>query len=322
MLRALLFDQRRGEPVEDWRELADGLGERQVLWLDLGEPTADEVRAVADALGASEDEVGALPADAATPRLAQRDGLLVATLAAVNEEASKGPAPYPLRCVVGPNWVVTARGGPFPVFEEFRELASGEGELGVLDAPSFLAALVEWTISSYLRAFEAVEARLEDFDLGVLSSPVHDDETQIGVLVEQRRRIGELRRSLAPQRELFLVLSHAEFDLISSSESAERFGRLTARVDAALAAARDAKDSVVGSFDVLIARAGHRTNEIMKVLTLASVLLLPGALIAGVMGMNFQVSLFDHADLFWGVLAIIVALALVTLAAARARRWI
>ena len=53
--------------------------------------------------------------------------------------------------------------------------------------------------------------------------------------------------------------------------------------------ARDAREAIVGSFDVLIARGGHRTNEIMKVLTLTSVILLPGALIAGVMGMNFKV---------------------------------
>lgn len=37
---------------------------------------------------------------------------------------------------------------------------------------------------------------------------------------------------------------------------------------------------MVGSFDVLIARGGHQTNETMKVLTLVSVVLLPGALIA------------------------------------------
>jgi Mg2+ and Co2+ transporter CorA len=43
-----------------------------------------------------------------------------------------------------------------------------------------------------------------------------------------------------------------------------------------------------GSFDVLIARTGHRTNDIMKVLTLTSVILLPDALIAGAMGMNFK----------------------------------
>jgi hypothetical protein len=33
----------------------------------------------------------------------------------------------------------------------------------------------------------------------------------------------------------------------------------------------------------VIARTEHRTNEIVKVLALASILLLPGALVAGVM---------------------------------------
>ena len=66
------------------------------------------------------------------------------------------------------------------------------------------------------------------------------------------------------------------------------------------ASARDAKDAVVNSFDVLILRTEHRTNEIVKVLTLASILLLPGALIAGVMGMNvnFSAATFAHSPLF------------------------
>ena len=59
----------------------------------------------------------------------------------------------------------------------------------------------------------------------------------------------------------------------------------------------------MSSFDVLIARTGHRTNEIVKVLTLASVIVLPGALLAGVMGMNFKVGLFEHPEFFWVVLA-------------------
>ena len=60
----------------------------------------------------------------------------------------------------------------------------------------------------------------------------------------------------------------------------------------------------------------------MKVLTLTSVILLPGALIAGVMGMNFKVGLFNHAWLFWIVLTAIVAIAPPTLGAAKQRRWI
>lgn len=94
------------------------------------------------------------------------------------------------------------------------------------------------------------------------------------------------------------------------------------RLEEVVQSARDSRDSVVGSFDVVIARAGQRTNEIVKVLTLGSMLLLPGALIAGVLGMNFRVGLFEHAWVFWVVLGAIAALAVATLAAAHARDWI
>ena len=85
---------------------------------------------------------------------------------------------------------------------------------------------------------------------------------------------------------------------------------------------RDAREAIVGSFDVLIARGGHKTNQIMKVLTLASVILLPGALLAGVMGMNFKVSLFVHPWVFWVVIGVIIGVAPLTLGVAKLRSWI
>jgi len=88
--------------------------------------------------------------------------------------------------------------------------------------------------------------------------------------------------------------------------------------------ALDAQNAITGSFDVVIARTEHRTNEIMKVLALASILLLPGALIAGVMGMNmnFSANVFAGSVLFWVVVAVVLLLAGATLAAARVKHWI
>jgi magnesium transporter len=86
--------------------------------------------------------------------------------------------------------------------------------------------------------------------------------------------------------------------------------------------ARDVRETIVGSFDVLIARTGHRTNHIMKVLTLTSVILLPGALLAGVMGMNFRVELFDATWMFYVVVALIMSVAPLTLFVANRRSWI
>ena len=121
-----------------------------------------------------------------------------------------------------------------------------------------------------------------------------------------------------------MALSQREFDPVSTEQSAKRFNDLAVKTDAALAAALDAKNPITGPFDVVIARAEHRTNEIMKVLALASILLLPGALIAGVMGMNVNLSAhaFAGSVLFWVVLAVIALLAGGTLGAARLKHWI
>ena len=94
------------------------------------------------------------------------------------------------------------------------------------------------------------------------------------------------------------------------------------RFESTVQEARDAREAIVGSFDVLIARTGHRTNHVMKVLTLTSVILLPGALIAGVMGMNFRVGVFDETWMFYVVIAVILALAPLTVGIAKMRNWI
>jgi len=60
----------------------------------------------------------------------------------------------------------------------------------------------------------------------------------------------------------------------------------------------------------------------MKVLTLTSVILLPGALIAGLMGMNFKVGVFEDSWMFYVVLAVVLALAPLTVAIAKMRHWI
>ena len=60
----------------------------------------------------------------------------------------------------------------------------------------------------------------------------------------------------------------------------------------------------------------------MKVLTLVTVILLPATVLAGIMGMNFQVGLFDLDWFFWVVLAAMVAIATAVLWVARARSWI
>jgi magnesium transporter len=323
MLSAYLFDQRHGESVAAWADALQHLDGSQVLWLDLLDISDAEEAEVQNALGLEDLDICGVGHE--IPVLTQRADYLEVTAVCI-PEAKDGSAPQPtaIHCFVGENWVLTSHAGELALIDEFRDRAEGPGEIGILDAPTFLASFLGSVVTSYQRAFDKIEMDLEEFDLDALRSPRADAESRIGVLVDVRRQVGALRRSLVPHREVFVALSQREFDPVSTEQSAQRFNDLAAKTDAAIAAALDAKNAITGSFDVVIARTEHRTNEIMKVLALASILLLPGALIAGVMGMNinFSAHTFAGSVLFWIVLAIIAVLAGATLGAARIKHWI
>jgi magnesium transporter len=324
-VKAYLFDKREGEIVEDWAGSLQHLSKSQVLWLDLQDPSQEQAAEIFDALHLG--DVGELQLDdpEKTPAVEQQEGHLRVTAVAVSDaERDPDRERIVVDCFLGSNWVLTAHTADIAALDDFRRVAEGRGEIGLLDGPSFLSTVMEWVVTSYLHAFDEVEESLDEFDVRALANPSKDPEEEMRVLSTARSRVGRLRRTLAPHREVFAALSHSEFDPLSSPESAERFLALTTRVDAALASARDARDGIASSFDVLIVRTEHRTNEIMKVLTLASILLLPGALLAGVAGMNinFNPQVFVHSSLFWIVVTAIILIALATLGLARLRSWI
>jgi magnesium transporter len=325
VVTAYLFDRRQGESVDDWAESVHGLNKNQVLWLDLTNASEDEKAEVVGTLDLGDAGGLRLGDPEGKAGIEQHEGHLRVTAVAVSDaERDPDRERIVVDCFLGSNWVLTAHSAEIAVLDNFRAIAEGKGEIGLLDAPSFLSTILEWVVTSYLHAFDEIEETLDEFDVKALAQPSNDPEEEIRMLSAARSRVGRLRRTLAPHREVFTALSHSEFDPLSSEASAARFVALTARVDAALASARDVRDGIASSFDVLIVRTEHRTNEIMKVLTLASILLLPGALLAGVAGMNvnFNPHIFVHSPLFWIVVTAIILIALATLALARLRRWI
>ena len=90
----------------------------------------------------------------------------------------------------------------------------------------------------------------------------------------------------------------------------------------AIDAVENVRENLFGSFDIYLGRSAQRTNDVMKVLTLVSAILLPAAVLAGIMGMNFKLEFFDNAENFAIVLASMAVLAIGILMVARWRRWI
>jgi magnesium transporter len=323
MTSALVFDCDRVDEVDDWSSRLGSLGRRSILWIDVDEPDRAKAERLADGLGLEEETARRLvSADGQEPYLGDFGGYLHVTAYAPSHE-SLAPELVKVECLVAKQWVVTIHEQRIEALDAFAERATdSSGEIGRLDGLEFVANMLEWVLGGYLAAFAQIEHELDEFDARAMEGAFETPEAELARLVELRRLAGRLRRALVSHRPLLLALARPELEAITDSDHSERFGVLRDRLEEAVQAARDCRDSVVVSFEVVVARTGQRTNEIMKVLTLASVLVLPGALIAGIMGMNFKLGAFEENAYFWVVIALILAVAATTLLVARRRRWI
>ncbi len=321
MLTVFLFDERGSTRTDELQAALGELSENVLLWVALRDPTDEEIAIVRKAFSLEEGQADRLRKQPAAASLVDAGTRLHVTFYAAGSEAGE-PVLRPVECVLGENWVITAHGGEIDVLNEFLERAEGGSQIGVLDSPTFVAAVAGWVAASYFRAFEKIEEELEELDARVMSDAPKNAEEVMTRLVELRRSIGTLRRALSPHREIFISLGHPELDQLSTENSAARFAASEHLVSQALDAAREAKESTRGSYDLLVAEIGQRTNDVMKILTLVTVILLPATVIAGIMGMNFRVDLFDVTWMFWVVVAAMLAIAAVVLSVARSQHWI
>ena len=318
MSGVILFDRDRVELLGSLAERPSRLKGSMLLWVDVDRESEESAREVAAVFELDDGTRDRLASSSGHAVFADHGRYIHVTSYAPHEGDDELVA---LECVVGENWVVTAHDRPVPVLDEFAERASGSGHTGELDGPTFLAALFEWVLGAYSRAFERIEERLEGFDVHAMRGE-GDPDDDIEQLVSFRKEVGILRRALADHRSALVSLTYPELEALGDHSSGARFQSLVERFDSTVQEARDAREAVVGSFEVLIARSGQRTNEIMKVLTLTSVILLPGALVAGVLGMNFKVGLFETSWLFYVVVVAIVGVAPLVVGIAKLRDWI
>jgi magnesium transporter len=288
----------------------------ELLWVDLVAPTDDELDTVQRALSLQDDTIGCLRDDPGEPAAAVRsDGVDIVVHAAGERLEDE---PRRLRVFVGSEWVMTCHDEPLRFLEEHRRAIQDQREVGRLTPVEFLVSILDWHVDTFFSAAEALEEEVDDLDDAALRT----EGDLLRRLVEMRRRIAGVRRMLGPHREVYAELARPDFLPRLDDSERDALHAVAARLDRAGDAIANAREMLIGTFDVHMTRTAQRTNDVMKVLTLASVILLPSVVLAGVMGMNFRVGFFDDPNMFWVVIGIMAVLAVGTIVAVRWRGWL
>ena len=312
-----LFDaDGTDDEVELQSGLAGRLSDRQLLWVDVDGATEEELQSVTGHLGVHRQTLRNLMNPIGRPRVDMLGDYFELNVVALDTEEN----PLSLDLIAGSNWVATIHREPVPFIGEFRERLAPDSQLGALTAESFVAALLDWHVGTYFGAVDEMEKAVDDLDERALRESDRDEVLRD--MIKMRRRIGRIRRALTPHREVFAALARPDFETVASSDSAAHFRALVDRLERAIGSVENARELLIGSFDIFMSRTGQRTNDVMRILTIISVILLPAAVLAGVMGMNFRVGIFDEPSLFWVVIACMGLVAAIVLIVARVKHWI
>lgn len=187
---------------------------------------------------------------------------------------------------LGENYLITVHHGESPSIEWEIEEAVGQ----VTGPDAVLARLAETASRRLLPLVDSLDLTVDDLE----ERAINGDGSVVPEIQALRRDAIRLRRVVGPQRSVLLELSSQDFSQIDV-RARRRFSSAFdhhVRVYESLDGARALLGSVLDSYRGAVA---EKMNEVMKVLTVYSAILLPLSLLAGIYGMNFV----DMPELSW-----------------------
>lgn len=199
---------------------------------------------------------------------------------------------------------VTEHDDPVPALDQMWDAAALD-KYGLRSAAALLALFSRAAGRQILPLIEELEVRID----GLEDLAFEGDPRTLTEAHTLRRELITLRRIVGRQRDVMEYLSTSVNDVVAGDQTAfmiatENAGRL---VDA-LESGRVLLGSVLDTYRGAVA---DQTNEIIRLLTVFSAILLPLTLIAGVFGMNF--AFIPTSDETWGFWASVAGMAAIAI---------
>jgi len=182
------------------------------------------------------------------------------------------------------NSVVTVHYEDHRIFDYLYHRADRDERLMSRGVDFLFHALIDTIVDNYNTTLDILEYEVDQIEDDVLGA---SDEDTLKSIFTLRRDIVHLRRIVMPQMEVLNRLSRNEFKLVSS-KAAVYFSDIhdhLVRIDDIADFHREILNS---SLEVYYSSVSTKTNEIIKVLTIFTVLFIPPTFLVGLWGMNFD----------------------------------
>ncbi len=275
------------------------------LWLDLDNGSPGQLALLADVFHLHP----LLIEDAQSPngrvKIEEFPGYLFAVVRAVRyvgeTEDPHDIETFNLACVLGPNYLITIHGRHAPGVEAVWERVQRSPDLLARGPARTLHAVLDATVDAYFPIVDQLDEFIDSIEERVF---VRFDDAARNDIFSVKRLVLQLKRHLAPQREVFNFLTNRPCALVAPDVQVyfrdiyDHVIRLNESLDTY-------RDLVSSTMEAYLTQISNRLNVVTKGLTLVATLSVPFVVVSGMWGMNFaHIPLSEWPHGFWVMFAI------------------
>ena len=296
----------KGHTVEQLPELLKQ--EKDVIWVDMEAPTLEDEKILLDVFHFHPLTIEDCHENRHYPKIEEFPGYLYLILHGVRADTSPDHFnTIELDAFLGPNFVITYHHEFFRSIANVKQLLQTTPVVCRRGAAFLLHQILDQIVDYYSPVLDDFDERIDQLedDIFTLKSP---SNVILAEIMDLKRGVLRLRRISSKQMDVLYRMSRGEYSLIDQPmlpffrDVHDHLVRVTDLAD-------NYRDLISGALEAYLSVVSNRLNEIMKVLTIFSAVMLPLTFIAGVYGMNFENMPELHSRYgyyaVWGIMVVV-----------------
>jgi magnesium transporter len=263
------------------------------LWVDLEKPTAEEAKVVLEDIFhfhplSIEDCVMVSPSPKVEEYSPKEDDMfapyLFMVIHAVDYSRRDGVfATSELNFFLGKNFLVTYHDVPLKSVQQTAERCL-KSTVHIARAPDRVAhTLLDGIVENYKPALDELSLEIAGLEDEALQNP---GKATLNKIIQIKKEVLHLRQIIGPQREVLARFARGDFKLIRA-HMVPYFRNVYDGLFHISELAQNYTDSLTGILQVYLNMSSNQTGEVVKLLTVITVITTPATLIGTWYGMNF-----------------------------------
>lgn len=294
------------------------------IWIDIVHPTTADV----DALKARFPFIHPLHLEdllsmRERPKVDVRDDYLYISMHFPRWDAkAEISRPEEIDFIVGRNFIITvheARIKPLAMlWEDCQNTPDKRLKMLGRGANDALYKMVDLLVDYIEPILDKIDEHLEEIEETIFTANTQKTVERVSIV---RRDIIVLRRIIRQQVPIIETLRDLEHPILRD-ELEEYFGDIADHIYRERDAIDEDVEIIQGLSDTLNVLSSYRVNEVIRTLTVISVVMLPLTFLSSLYGMNLNLPLDDHPQSFFIIVGLMLTISFVLVVVFRRRGWV